>query len=54
MNGAHTRGGAKPSKVKLAEYIAHKAGVMNLQQPTPRSFRHYSIWHFHFRSRIKT
>ena len=49
MNGAHTRTGAKRAKVLLAEYIAQKAGVLNLQQPTPRSFRHFSIWHFHFR-----
>lgn len=53
MNGAHTRSGAKRSKVLLAEYIAQKAGLVNLQQPTPRSFRHFSIWHFHFRDRLK-
>lgn len=53
MNGAHTRSGAKRSKVLLAEYIAQKAGLVNLQQPTPRSFRHFSIWHFHFRGRLK-
>ncbi|HKZ84839.1 MAG TPA: hypothetical protein VJ793_14385 [Anaerolineae bacterium] len=33
----------------LAEYIAQKAGLLNLQQPTPRSRREFSIWHFHFR-----
>lgn len=49
MNGAHTRTGAKTSKVALAEYIARKAGLLNLQQPTPRSRREFSIWHFHFR-----
>ncbi len=49
MNGAHTRTGAKRAKVTLAEYIAAKAGLLNLQQPTPRSHRHFSIWHFHFR-----
>ena len=51
MNGAHTRTGAKRAKVLLAEYIAQKAGLLNLQQPTPRSNRHFSIWHFHFRQR---
>lgn len=51
MNGAHTRTGAKRAKVLLAEYIAQKAGLLNLQQPTPRSNRHFSIWHFHFRRR---
>ncbi len=50
MNGAHTRTGAKQSKVHLAEYIAQKAGLLNLQQPTPRSRHEFSIWHFHFRS----
>lgn len=53
MNGAHTRRGAKRSKVLLAEYIAQKAGLVNLQQPTPRSFRRFSIWHFHFRDQSK-
>lgn len=51
MNGAHTRTGAKRSKVALAEYIAAKLGLVNLQQPTPRSQKHFSIWHFHFRNR---
>jgi hypothetical protein len=49
MNGAHTRTGAKRAKVFLAEYIAEKSGLLNLQQPTPRSYRQFSIWHFHFR-----
>jgi hypothetical protein len=49
MNGAHTRSGAKRSKVILAEYLAQKAGLVNLQQPTPRSWKHFSIWHFHFK-----
>lgn len=49
MNGAHVRTGAKRSKVLLAEYIASKAGLVNLQQPTPRSNKQFSIWHFHFR-----
>ncbi len=49
MNGAHTRTGARRSKVLLAEYIAQKAGLVNLQQPTPRSRKDFSIWHFHFR-----
>lgn len=53
MNGAHTRTNAKRSKVLLAEYIAQKAGLVNLQQPTPRSYRHFSIWHFHFRAYIQ-
>ena len=53
MNGAHTRTDAKHSKVLLAEYIAKKAGLVNLQQPTPRSQRHFSIWHFHFRTPAK-
>jgi len=53
MNGVHTRMDAKRSKVLLAEYIAQKAGIVNLQQPTPRSQRHFSIWHFHFRSPAK-
>jgi len=53
MNGAHTRTDAKRSKVLLAEYIAKKAGLVNLQQPTPRSQRHFSIWHFHFRTPAK-
>ncbi len=52
MNGAHTRTWAKRSKILLAEYIARKAGLINLQQPTPRSHRHFSIWHFHFRSHL--
>lgn len=50
MNGAHTRTNAKRAKITLAEVIAHKAGLVNLQQPTPRSSRHFSIWHFHFRN----
>jgi hypothetical protein len=50
MNGAHTRTGAKRSKILLAEYIAQKAGLVNLQQPTPRSQKNFSIWHFHFRN----
>lgn len=50
MNAAHTRTHTKQAKVALAEYIAHKAGLLNLQQPTPRNSRHFSIWHFHFRS----
>jgi hypothetical protein len=50
MNGAHTRTNAKKAKILLAEMIARKAGLVNLQQPTPRSFRHFSIWHFHFRT----
>ncbi|MFQ5409045.1 MAG: DUF3800 domain-containing protein [Anaerolineales bacterium] len=49
MNGAHTRTGAKRSKVLLAEHIAQKAGLVNLQQQTARSQKHFSIWHFHFR-----
>ncbi len=53
MNGAHTRTNAKRSKVLLAEYIARKAGLVNLQQPTPRSYRHFSIWHFHFRAYVQ-
>jgi hypothetical protein len=53
MNGVHTRTDAKHSKVLLAEYIAKKAGLVNLQQPTPRSQRHFSIWHFHFRNPTK-
>lgn len=53
MNGAHTRTEAKRSKILLAEYIAKKAGLMNLQQPTPRSQRHFSIWHFHFRQFVQ-
>ncbi len=53
MNGAHTRTVAKKSKILLAEYIAKKAGLINLQQPTPRSQRHFSIWHFHFRNPAK-
>lgn len=53
MNGAHTRTDAKRSKILLAEYIAKKAGLVNLQQPTPRSQRHFSIWHFHFRNPAK-
>lgn len=48
MNGAHTRTGAKRAKVLLAEYVARKAGLLNLQQPTPRSHKQFSIWHFHF------
>jgi len=51
MNGAHVRSGAKKSKVAVAEYIAHKSGLLNLQQSTPYSQKHFSIWHFHFRSR---
>ena len=54
MNGAHTRTNAKKAKVLLAEYIARKAGLLNLQQPTSRSSRHFSIWHFHFRDQLKT
>jgi hypothetical protein len=50
MNGAHTRTGAKRSKVRLAEHIAQKAGLLNLQQPTPRSKPEFSIWQFHFRT----
>ncbi len=53
MNGAHTRTGAKRGKVVLAEYIAQKAGLLNLQQPTPRSQKHFSIWHFHFRDYLR-
>ena len=53
MNGAHTRTGAKRSKVLLAEYIAQKAGLVNLQQPTPRSQKNFSIWHFHFRNYLQ-
>lgn len=49
MNGAHVRTGAKRSKVLLAEHIASKAGLVNLQQQTPRSNKQFSIWHFHFR-----
>ena len=50
MNGAHTRTSAKKAKVILAETIARKAGLVNLQQPTPRSSKYFSIWHFHFRN----
>jgi len=50
MNGAHTRTNAKRAKVLLAEYIAQKAGLINLQQQTSRSAKHFSIWHFHFRT----
>jgi len=53
MNGAHTRTGAKRSKILLAEHIARKAGLLNLQQQTPRSYRHFSIWHFHFREYLR-
>jgi hypothetical protein len=53
MNGAHTRTHAKRAKVALAETIAQKAGLVNLQQPTPRNLRHFSIWHFHFRNPAK-
>jgi hypothetical protein len=53
MNGAHTRSGAKRSKVLLAEYIAQKAGLVNLQQPTPRSQKQFSIWYFHFRNQLR-
>jgi hypothetical protein len=49
MNGAHVRTEAKRSKVALAEMIASKAGLLNLQQPTPYRQKHFSIWHFHFR-----
>ncbi len=52
MNGAHIRIGAKRSKVLLAEYIASKAGLVNLQQQTPRSSKQFSIWHFHFRGSL--
>ena len=53
MNGAHTRIGAKRSKVILAQYIAQKAGLINLQQPTPRSQKQFSVWHFHFRDYLR-
>ncbi|MBI3740697.1 MAG: DUF3800 domain-containing protein [Chloroflexi bacterium] len=53
MNGAHTRTGAKRGKVLLAEYIAQKAGLVNLQQPTARSNKTFSIWHFHFRDYLR-
>jgi hypothetical protein len=53
MNGAHTRSGAKRSKVMLAEYIAQKANLVNLQQPTPRSQKQFSIWHFHFHDYLR-
>lgn len=44
MNDAHVRTEAKRSKVILAEYIA---------QETPFGLKHFSIWHFHFRSALK-
>lgn len=50
MNGAHTRTNAKRAKIHLAEHIAQSVGIINLQQPTPRRQRHFSIWHFHFRA----
>jgi hypothetical protein len=50
MNSAHTRTNAKQAKIALAEAIAQKAGLLNLQQPTPRNSRHFSIWHFHFKN----
>lgn len=50
MNGAHTRTNAKRAKVHLAEHIAQSVGIINLQQPTPRRQRHFSVWHFHFRN----
>ena len=53
MNNAHVRTGAKRSKVQLAEYIASKAGLLNLQQPTPRSHKQFAIWHFHFRNQLR-
>lgn len=53
MNGAHTRTNAKQAKVALAETIARKASLINLQQPTPRSSRYFSIWHFHFRNPVQ-
>ena len=52
MNGAHVRTGAKRSKVLLAEYIASKTGLVNLQQQTPHSSKQFSIWHFHFRGSL--
>jgi len=53
MNDAHVRTEAKRSKVVLAEYIARKAGLINLKQDTPFGLKHFSIWHFHFRSALK-
>ncbi|MCB0003572.1 MAG: DUF3800 domain-containing protein [Anaerolineae bacterium] len=50
MNGAHTRAGAKQAKVALAKHISAKARLSSLQQPTQRSQRNFSLWHFHFRS----
>ena len=50
MNEMHLRASAKGAKVALAKHIAQCAGLTNLQQPTPRTQRHFAIWHFHFRN----
>jgi len=53
MNGYHQRIGAKEAKVLLAQYIAQKAGLSSLQEPTPRGAQEFSIWHFHFRNYLR-
>jgi hypothetical protein len=53
MNDAHICTNAKKSKVVLAEYVAHKAGLINLKRETPFASKNFSIWHFHFYSVLK-
>jgi hypothetical protein len=52
MNDAHIRTDARKSKIFWAEYIARKAGLINLKQETPFGNRNFSIWHFHFYSTL--
>jgi hypothetical protein len=49
MNLCHLRSNAKRGKVLLCEYIANKAGLMNLMQEIPYRKKDFSIWHFRLR-----
>lgn len=51
MNGYHLLPNASSAKIALAQHIARKVGLINLQQQTPKSKREFSIWQFHFNKR---
>ncbi len=42
---------ARISKVTIANYIAHKAGLPNLRVNTPQSATHFGIWQFRLRTK---
>ncbi|MBI5184923.1 MAG: DUF3800 domain-containing protein [Nitrospinae bacterium] len=49
LNHCHLKSNARRGKVLLSEYIAQKAGLVNLMQETPYRKKDFSIWHFRFK-----